>query len=189
MNTEIEVRLLDIDKEDLISKLEKNNAKFIGNWHQIRYVYDFNPKQDNKWIRLRTNGITTTLTIKEVKDKSALGTKELEIEVSSIEDADKILEQLGYRKRSVQENKRIRYILNDVEIDIDTWPYLDTYVEFEGNSEEQIKEVLEILGLDYNKCVTDNAQDIYMSLGFTQEDLNNLKFGEEFGNDGITRSY
>lgn len=176
MNTEIEVRLLDIDKEDLISKLEKNNAEFIGDWLQIRYVYDFKPKQDNKWIRLRTNGITNTLTIKEVKDKSVEGTKELEIEVSSIEDTDKILEELGYKKRSIQENKRIRYILNDVEIDIDTWPHLNSYVEFEARSEEQIKEVLKILELDYDKCITDNVEDLYLKEGYTKEDLNNLKF-------------
>ena len=176
MNTEIEVRLLDIDKEDLIAKLEKNNAKFIGDWLQVRYVYDFNPVLPNKWIRLRTNGITNTLTIKEKKDYTEHGTKELEIEVSSIEDTDKILEKLGYTKRSIQENKRIRYILNDVEIDIDTWPHLNPYVEFEGNSEEKIKEVVEMLSLDYSKCITDNVQDIYMSLGYTQEDLNNLKF-------------
>ena len=37
-------------------------------------------------------------------------------ELSSVGEAlDKILEELGYKKRSIQENKRIRYILNDVE--------------------------------------------------------------------------
>lgn len=175
MNTEIEVRILNIDKEDLISKLERNNAEFVGDWLQVRYVYDFKPVDPHKWIRLRTNGITNTLTIKEVKNKTEYGTKELEIEVSSIEDTDKILEKLGYKKRSIQENKRIRYILNDVEIDIDTWPGLNTYVEFEGNSEEQIKEVFKLLDLDYKDAITDNAQDIYMSLGYTQDYLNNLK--------------
>ena len=176
MNTEIEVRILNINKDDLISKLENNNAKFIGDWLQVRYVYDFNPVQPNKWIRLRTNGITNTLTIKEVKDKTEYGTKELEIEVSSVEDTDKILEKLGYTKRSIQENKRIRYILNDVEIDIDTWPKLNTYVEFESNSLDKIKKVISLLGFDYNDAVTQDAQDIYMSLGYIQEDLNNLKF-------------
>ena len=176
MNTEIEVRLLDIDKEDLISKLEKKNAKFIGDWLQIRYVYDFKPVDPHRWIRLRTNGIKTTLTIKEVNDKSIEGTKELEIEVSSIEITDKILEKLGYTKRSIKENKRIRYILNDVEIDIDTWPHLNPYVEFEADSLDKIKEVINLLGFDYKDAITDDAQDIYMSLGYTQEDLNNLKF-------------
>jgi uncharacterized protein (UPF0371 family) len=92
------------------------------------------------------------------------------------EDTDKILEELGYKKRSVQENKRIRYILNDVEIDIDTWPHLNTYVEFESDSLDKIKEVINLLGFDYNDAVTDDADDIYMSLGYTREDLNNLKF-------------
>ena len=176
MNTEIEVRILNIDKEDLISKLEKNDAEFIGDWHQIRYVYDFNPVDPHRWIRLRTNGITNTLTIKEVQDKTELGMKELEIEVSSIEIAHQILEKLGYKRRSIQENKRIRYILNDVEIDIDTWPMLNTYVEFEADSLDKIKEVIKLLEYDYKDAVTDVAQDIYFSMGYTQEDLNNLKF-------------
>jgi len=176
MNTEIEVRVLNIDKKDLMSKLEKNNAKFIGDWHQIRYVYDFNPVDPHRWIRLRTNGVVATLTIKEVHDKTIEGTKELEIVVSDIETTHQILEKLGYKRRSIQENKRIRYILNGVEVDIDTWPNLNTYVEFEGNSEKQIKDVFKLLGLDYKDAITDNAQDIYMNLGYTQEDLNNLKF-------------
>ena len=176
MNTEIEVRILDIDKDDLVSKLEKLNAKFIGDFNQVRYCYDFNPKQENKWIRLRTNGIKNTLTIKEVKENTIEGTKELEIEVSSISDTDKILNELGYKMRSIQENHRIQYILNDVEIDIDDWPKLNTFVEFEGKSVEDVKEVISLLGLDYNSAVADNVQDIYLSKGFTEKDLDNLKF-------------
>ena len=103
-------------------------------------------------------------------------TKELEIKVSDIETTNLILEKLGYKRRSIQENKRVRYILNDIEVDIDTWPGLNPYVEFEGENEDKIKEVFKILDLDYKDAITDNAQDIYMSLGYTQEDLNNLKF-------------
>ena len=114
--------------------------------------------------------------LQEVHDKTEHGTKELEIEVSSIELAHEILEKLGYKRRSIQENKRIRYILNDVEIDIDTWPKLNTYVEFEADSLDKIKDVIRILGFDYKDTITEDAQDIYMSLGYTQEDLNNLKF-------------
>lgn len=176
MDTEVEARILNIDKEDLINKLEKLGAKFIGDWLQIRYVYDFKPIDKNRWIRLRTNGIETTLTIKEIHDKTINGTRELEIKVDSLENTHLILEKLGYKRRSIQENKRIRYILNDVEIDIDTWPHLNTYAEFEGENEKQIKQVLELLKYNYEDTTTDNAQDIYMSLGYTQEDLNYLKF-------------
>ena len=164
MNTEIEVRLLDINKDELINKLNELKAKYIGSFNQIRYCYDFNPKKDNKWIRLRTNGIKSTLT------------KELEIEVSSFSDTDKILEQLGYKKRSIQENHRIQYILNNVEIDIDDWPMLNTFVEFEAKSINDIKRVFKLLKLDYSKSITDNVEDIYLSKGYTKKDLNNLKF-------------
>lgn len=124
MEKEIELRVYDIDKEELIKKIEKLNGKFINNYEQIRYVYDFNPVKENKWIRLRTDGFKTTLTIKEYTSSKINGVNELEIEVSDMEKTNLILEKLGYKKRSVQENKRTRYILNDVEIDIDTWPYL-----------------------------------------------------------------
>lgn len=86
------------------------------------------------------------------------------------------MNQLGYFKRSIQENKRIRYILNDVEIDIDTWPYLNTYVEFEGKNKKSVQDLLKLLEIDENSITTMNAQDIYLANGFTLEDLNNLKF-------------
>lgn len=98
-----------------------------------RYVYDFNPINKNKWIRLRTDGKTSTLTIKEIVDKNEIdGTNEIEIEVSSFENANKILNELGYVARNYQENKRIKYTLDGVEIDIDFWPLIPPYVEIEG---------------------------------------------------------
>lgn len=56
MNTEYEVRILNINKEEVIKKLENLNASFEWDALQKRYVYDFNPKLNGKWIRLRTNG-------------------------------------------------------------------------------------------------------------------------------------
>ena len=56
MNTEIEERVLEINAESIINKLEKLNAIKKGEWYQRRYVYDFNPKRENEWIRLRSNG-------------------------------------------------------------------------------------------------------------------------------------
>ena len=65
MHKEYECTILEIDTK-FISKLENMGAKKIGEYFQKRYVYDFNPINENKWIRLRTNGIKTTLAIKEV---------------------------------------------------------------------------------------------------------------------------
>lgn len=176
MYNEYELRVLNIDKEKFIKDIEEHKAKFVNNYEQKRYVYDFDPVDENRWIRLRTDGIKTTLAIKEYKNDSIGGTEEIEIEVSDMEKTNLILEKLGYKKRSVQENKRTRYILDNVEIDIDTWPKINTYVEFESDNEENIKRVLDKLNIDIKNTTTMNAQGIYLSLGYTQEDLNNLRF-------------
>ena len=67
-------------------------------------------------------------------------------------------------------------MLNNVEIDIDTWPHLSAYVEFEGKSKKSVLDLLKLLKIDENSITTMDAQDIYLANGFTLEDLNNLKF-------------
>ena len=176
MDSEYEVRVLNIDTDKFTEKIENLGAKYINKYHQKRYIYDFNPKIDNKWIRLRTDGYQTTLAIKEYQSAEVGGTKEIEIEVSDIEKTNEILNQLGYFKRSVQENKRIRYMLNDVEIDIDTWPHLNTYVEFEGKSKEAVFSLLKQLDIKEEDVTTMDAQDLYLANGYTLEDMNDLKF-------------
>ena len=51
MNTEIELRIYDINKEKTIKKIEKLGGNFINNYNQKRYIYDFNPVVKNKWIK------------------------------------------------------------------------------------------------------------------------------------------
>ena len=70
MHTEYEVRVLEIDKEEIIKRLEQLGAEFQWDYVQRRYVYDFIPKVESKWIRLRTNGKETTLTYKSVEKDS-----------------------------------------------------------------------------------------------------------------------
>jgi len=165
MNTEIEARLLNVDIDEFLKKLHQNNAEFIGDWLQLRYCYDFNPIKENSWVRLRTNGIETTLTIKEIQDSSISGTKESEIVVSDFFITDEILNKLGYKARSKQENRRIRYMLDNVEIDIDFWPMIPTYVEFEAQNEEQILNICKKLNIAFSDLVTLDVSSIYDHYG------------------------
>ena len=186
MKTEIECRLLDVNVEKFIKKLKEHNAKFIGDWLQIRNCYDFTPVRENSWIRLRTTGEETTLTIKEISNKKIDGTKESEIIVSDFNETDEILNKLGYHARSNQENRRIRYMLDGVEIDIDFWPYIPTYVEFEAQSQEDIEKLCNKLDIDFNSLVTIDVSSIYEHYGHKfksiqaslslEEDRKNKKF-------------
>lgn len=164
MHTEIEERVLEINIEEVTKKLDKLKAVKIGKWNQKRYVYDFNPIRENEWIRLRNTGEQITLTYKNVKKNSIDGTKELEIEVSDFEETNQLLKILGYIPKAYQENMRIRYMLNDVEIDIDTWPLIPTYMEIEGKTIEEVKQIEKLLGVEEKKITNLNCQDIYKKI-------------------------
>lgn len=171
MKSEIEARLLECDTEKILEKLKENNATFLGDWLQLRYCYDFNPVKKNSWIRLRTNGTETTLTIKEIQTDKIDGTKESEIVVSDFFVTDEILNKLGYIARSKQENRRIRFTLDGVEIDIDFWPMIPAYVEFEADSENEIRSVCKKLGINFNDLTTLDVQSIYAKYGL---DINKM---------------
>ena len=164
MNIEYEARILDIDKDKLIKRLKDLNARFVGEFDQKRYVYNIIPKADGKWLRLRTNGKKTTLTYKSVEKNSIDGTKELEIEVDNFENTNSLLELAGIKNKGYQENNRIQYILDGVEIDIDTWPLIPTYVEIEGKSEESVLNIIEILGINDKKITTLDVQSLYKEI-------------------------
>ena len=179
MHTEYEVRILEINVEEVTKKLEKLKAKKEWDLLQRRYVYDFIPKVSNKWIRLRTNGEKTTLTIKNLVTSEIDGTQELEIEVDSFENCFRILKELGYEARCYQENRRIQYRFKGLEIDIDSWPMIPTYLEIEGVSEEAVYETVETLGFSRDDCTTKDVSSIYMDYGYDVEKITELKLEEE----------
>ncbi len=176
LNTEIEARLLDINKDELIKKLEELGAQKVADFEQKRYIYDFNPIKEHKWIRLRTNGTKTSLTIKEIKSDKIDGTKELEIEVNDFNKTNLILNELGYTHRAYQENKRTRYMYEGIEIDIDTWPLIPTYVELEGNDEKSIIDFVEKLGYKKEEIVTYGVSKIYEHYDINIDDYKDLTF-------------
>lgn len=176
-HTEYECAVLEIDVDNVISRLIDLGVEDKGEVLQRRYVYDFKPVEKHKWIRLRTNGKKTTLTLKEITDKSIIGgAKELEIEVSDFDATNEILNRLGYKARSYQENKRHSFVLNGVSIDIDSWPMIPTYVEVEGSSESEVLETLKLLNID-GQVTNLDVQSIYGEIyGIDITKVEELKF-------------
>ncbi len=178
MHTEYEVRILEVDVEKVKDRLEKLKAKMKWDQIQKRYVYDFIPKLDGKWIRLRTNGDKTTLTIKNIVTSKIDGTQELEVVVDNFERTNLILKELGYVPKGYQENRRIQYELNGIEVDIDSWPMIPTYLEIEGPSEEAVYNTVEALGFTKDDCTTRDVEGIYLDYGYDLENIYELKFGD-----------
>lgn len=112
----------------------------------------------------KTNGRKTTIAVKHILADNGSNIQQMletEIEVKSIEEANNLLESLGFSHKSYQEKSRITYELYDHEIDIDTWPKIPTYVEIEGTSKEDLDTFLQKIGYDIKNTVSCTADEIY----------------------------
>lgn len=147
-------------------------------------TFDINP---NKWIRVRETDGKTTITVKHIlneKLQAEYGTNmqpvlETEMEVPSIESANAILEQLGFAYRNYQEKKRVSYNLDGTEIEIDTWPLIPPYLEIEGQSDEQIYQVIKKLGLLDKETISCNTAEVYQKYGIDIYEYRELRFNQK----------
>lgn len=161
-NRESELRVFNIDADSVRKKLEEMHAKKQGILNFKRAVLDVNPVNPNKWIRVRTDGKHTTLAVKERISHTVDGTAEIEIEVSDFDNTMALLLALGnYKPRSIQENTRELFFLNDTEISIDTWPQLRPFLEIEGDN-EKIHQISEKLCIDKKDLTAMSVEEYYL---------------------------
>lgn len=171
-----------------IFKLQIDNIESILNSETLKLFLDKFKMTPKKWVRLRKtietkeDGITkesTTLTIKHIlkNDESGIQQmKETEILVNSLEETNEFLENIGFSYRSYQEKKRVKYILNEHEIDIDTWPELPTYFEVEGKDKNDLVKILNLLGYSFEEAVSCTVDEIYKAIGIDINNMKELKF-------------
>lgn len=173
------------NNEDLLERF--SNKSIVENIKK----YGINP---NKWIRVRETNGRTTITIKHIlnpdlqKDskEEIQRVMETEMQVPSIEEANSILEQLGFSFRNYQEKNRATYRVDGVEVDIDSWPMIPSYVEIENDSNELIQRTIEKLGLQDHEIVSCNTADVYKKYGIDLYAFRELRFVQR-ENEGIDR--
>jgi adenylate cyclase class 2 len=94
-----------------------------------------------------------TMSYKKVSGNKIEDQKEINLVIDNFENGVEFLEQIGCKKKSYQENKREQWRLGDVEICIDEWPFIEPFVEIEGRSEKDVKDVSEKLIFDYSEAI------------------------------------
>ncbi len=179
-NFEYVCTLLDVDSQDFISKLTSLGAKNKGEFFQRRYVYDCNLLNKNKWIILRTNGIKSFIGVNESNNKNLIsGICEIEVSIDDFDKANEILERLGYHHRNYQESVLRSYELNNVSIDIDSWPRIPDYVEIKGSSESEVLNTLNLLGISKDNITNLDVESIYEDIyGIDISVLHELRFDD-----------
>ena len=176
MKIELEVKILDINIDEMKGKLESIGGTYKSSKVMRRYVYDFNPPRAWAWIRLRDNGKTVTITIKEILNDEIDGTKELEVAVDSFDTTHQILEKLWYTPKAYQENRRTSYAFDWVDIEIDERPLIPPYLEIEWQSVEAIESVIAKLWYKMDDTTSNNTKKIYQQYGIELESIKNLSF-------------
>ena len=122
---------------------------------------------------------SVTLTVKHIlkaNETNIQQMQETEIRVNSFEETNELLEKIGFFHRSYQEKKREKYILNEHEIDIDTWPGIPTYFEVEGKDKKDLEEILNILGYSFDDAISCTVDEIYRKIGMDINNMSELKF-------------
>lgn len=91
--------MLDIDPDAVAARILACGGTRVGESRQRRYVYDIDPADRSRWLRLRDTGSETTLAVKEVVSDAIGGTRETEVAVSDFDTAHALLAELGYTPR------------------------------------------------------------------------------------------
>lgn len=166
-------RLEDIAELDAKVILEKIESPVF---HDSIVNFKINP---NKWIRLRKSNEKIELTTKHVFDKKEMqlqAVKEREVNTSSFEETNSILESVGLVRRSYQEKIRYSYTLDGAEIEIDLWPKLNPYMEIECNDVAVIEKIIKLLGFEEKTIVSLNTQQLYKEIGIDLQVTPELRF-------------
>lgn len=178
MGNEIEAQFLDIDKDEIREQLGKAGAKLVKPEVLMkRVVFDIGP---NQYVRVRDEGGgKIVMTYKNVEnDKSIMGTKEVNVDIDDYERGVELLRACGLVEKAEQESTRETWIYDnngeEVEICIDTWPWIPTFVEVEGPSEKAVWETAKKLGLKKEKAKFGSVDTTYQHYYGIDTDTVNL---------------
>lgn len=179
MTTEFEAKILNIDPDEIRSKLKKLGAHLVFPEKTFeRWNFDFENKSlDAKrgWLRLREGEPDGrwTLAYKQFDGARVDGVKEVEVDIGSKDQMLILLSALGLEIKSHQQRKREQWRFGSIEIDIDTWPWIPTFLEIEGASEQEVRDYCEKLELDFSKAIFGAANHVYDVYGIL--DVNHIK--------------
>ncbi len=164
---EIEAKFLNLDPDEVREKLKSAGAKLNYTMRDFRRaLFDypdsrFQKNDHSRRLRIRDEGDRIAINFKSKNETNYV--HEIEVNVDSYENTEALLEAIGFVKYSYQESRRESWKIDDAEVVIDTWPWLNPYIEIEGPSEDAIKSVAKKLGYDWKDAKFGSVDTAYMA--------------------------
>ena len=177
MFIEFEATFINIKKDNIRKRLKKAGAKLVRKEYlQKRVVLNLPKGHEIKggWLRVRDEGDKITMSLKIVDGDKIENQKETQLVVDSYDQAVDFLKSIGCFPKAYQETRRELWKLDNTEITIDEWPFLEPFVEIEGKSEYDVKNVSNKLGFDYNDALFCSIDVLYnKKYGVSENIINN----------------
>ena len=159
MTKEIEVKILNINKDAIHKKLKQCGALYLNKVRQVNKIFGSGSEQ-GLVVRLRTESGKTTFTTKKVIEKKDFKiAHELETSISDSETFSQQLELMGFHLSWYLEKDRTTYQYKETAVTIDEYPDIPPFIEIEG-TEEAIKAVISDLGYRMKDANTMSFSDI-----------------------------
>lgn len=156
---EIEAKFIDINIDLFRQKLQEIGAKLISPERLMRRTnFDIS---EHEFTRVRDEGDKVTISYKNGANISLSGMREICVEVDNYDNAVALLIASGLKPKAIQETRRETWRLGDAEIDIDTWPWLPSFVEIEASTEDEVRFTAEKLGFNMENAFFGSAAQIY----------------------------
>lgn len=180
MGIEIEATFTKIDTDAVRAKLNSIGALCIHKERLMRRKnFDYSDSRlyaIGGWVRLRDEGDRVTLAYKQLVDRSIAGMKEVSVTVGSFDDSEKLLQALGLEMKSYQETKRESWELDGVQIEIDTWPWIPTFLEIEADTEELVKDIASKLGFFWSDALHGSVENVYQEMySVTEKEIDSIE--------------
>lgn len=167
MNTEVEVKFLDTDHDEMRERLQAAGATLERPKRSMRRVVldfpDNRLKERDGWLRIRDEGYTVKMTYKQLDTWSPSGVRAAEVVVAGFDAAKNVLEAVGMEAKAYQESKAETWRLGDVRVVLSEWPFVRPFLELEGQSEAELKKAAKALHLHWKDVVTGGIEPVYMA--------------------------
>lgn len=164
VQTELEAKFIHVP-ENFRETLQKVGAKCVKAERLMRRRnFDSRERTLQKtggWIRVRDEGDKVTLSYKQLQNRSVTGTKEISVDVSDFDTSCAFLETIGFESYTYQETKRESWVVGEVQIEIDTWPWMPSFIEIEAPSEELLWQTVDDLGLKKAEALFGSVEIVY----------------------------
>ena len=104
------------------------------------------------------------------------GMEEVQLAIDSYEQGQVFLTAIGLSPRSIQESRRETWECRGSEIVLDTWPWLPSFLEIEGESEEALRPLVTALGFQWEQGIYGGIVEVFKQYyEVTSDEVNGMK--------------